>query len=229
MKRTFLCLLLALATASPAIAERTGTTEITVTGRGAIALAPNVAIVNAGVQSNAPTAAQALTANNAAYDRIVAALSGLGVARNDVAMAGYNVSYTAPRAGQSENEQTGYTVSRDFSVKVRVVSKAGDVTDACIGAGATSINGVQFTVADGAAARSQAVALAVADARKSADLLAGASGLRIVGIAKVALDNAGFYEPNMRMIANVSAKSTAFDQGNIEVSASVTVVFIASP
>jgi uncharacterized protein YggE len=33
----------------------------------------------------------------------------------------------------------------------------------------------------------------------------------------------------MRMIANVSAKSTAFDQGNIEVSASVTVVFIASP
>ena len=176
MKPTFLCLLLALAAAAPAHAAPPGTTEITVTGRGAIALAPNVAIVSAGVQSNAPTAAQALAENNAAYDRIVGALTGLAITRADISMAGYNVSYTAPRPGQADTEQTGYTVSRDFSVKVRAIAKAGEVTDACIGAGATSINGVQFTLADNAAARAQAVALAVADARKSAELLARESG-----------------------------------------------------
>lgn len=228
MKPTFLCLLLALFAVTPALAESHGMTEITVTGRGAIALAPNVAVVSAGVQSNAPTAAQALAANNSAYDRIVGALTSRGVARADIAMAGYNVSYTAPRPGQPDGEQTGYTVSRDFSVKVRNIAKAGELTDACIGAGATSINGVQFTLADNAAARSQAVALAVADARKSADLLAGESALHVVGIAKVSLDASGEGGgPVMYRMA--AARPTAFDQGNVEVSASVTVVFLAKP
>jgi hypothetical protein len=226
MKTSFLCLLLAFALASPAMAENPGATEITVTGRGAIALAPNVAIVSAGVQSNAATAAQALASNNAAYDRIVGALLKLGVGRADIAMAGYNVSYAAPRAGQSDNEQTGYTVSRDFSVKVRDIAKAGVATDACIGAGATSINGVQFTLADNAAARAQAIALAVADARKSADFLARESALHVVGIAKISLDSAAEAGPVM---FRATARPTTFDQGNVGVSASVTAVFLAKP
>jgi uncharacterized protein YggE len=229
MRTPLLCLLLALALTSPAIADRPEATEITVTGRGAIALAPNVAVVSAGVQSNAPTAAQALASNNATYDRIVSALVSLGVARDDIAMTGYNVRFAAPRPAQPDGETTGYTVSRDFSVKVRDIAKAGEVTDACISAGATAINGVEFTLADRAAAREQAIALAVADARKSADVLAHDSGLHIVGVAKVSLDSAGYFEPNMRVIAHVSARTTAFDQGNVEVSASVTVVFLAKP
>lgn len=228
MKGTFLCLLLAFICAAPAIAEHSGTTEITVTGRGTVALAPDVAIVSAGVQSNAPTAAAALAQNNASYDRIVAAMTRLGIARSDVTMAAYNVSYAAPRPDQSDGERSGYTVSRDFSVRVRNISNAGDVTDACIGAGATTINGVQFTLGDNAAARMRAVALAVADARKSADLLARESALHVVGISKVSLDAAsdGGGPVMMRMAA---ARPTAFDQGNVEVSASVTVVFLATP
>ncbi len=229
MKRTFLCLLLVLAITSPVRADPPGTSEITVTGRGAIAMAPNVAVVAAGVQSNAPTAAQALASNNAAYDGILAALSRLGVARGDIAMTGYNIRYAAPRPAQSDGELSGYTVSRDFSVKVRDVAKAGEVTDACTGAGATSINGVDFTLADTETGRKQAIALAMADARRNADLLARESGLHVVGIAKVALDNATYFEPNMRAIANVTARTTAFDQGNVEVAASVTVVFLAKP
>lgn len=227
MKACFLCLLLAFGAASPAWAAPPGTTEITVNGSGAVALAPNVAIVSAGVQSNAPTAAQALAENNAAYDRIVAALVGLGIARGDVAMSGYNVSYAAPRPNQSDNERTGYTVSRDFSIKVRAIAKAGSVTDACIGAGATSINGVQFTLGDNAAARAQAVALAVADARKSADLLARESALHVVGIERVSLDSAG--EGSGPVMFRTAARPTAFDQGNVQISASVTVVFLAKP
>lgn len=227
MKGTFLCLLLAFACAAPAIAETPGITEITVTGRGAVSLAPNVAVVSASVQSNAPTAARALAANNASYDAIVAALTRLGVARDDITMAGYNVNYVAPRPDQSDGERSGYTVSRDFSVKVRNIAKAGEVTDACISAGATAINGVQFTIADNAAARERAVALAVADARKSAVLLARESALQVVGIAKVSLDAAGDTGPIMMRMA--AARPTAFDQGNIEVSASVTVVFLAKP
>lgn len=227
MKRTFLCLLLVVGAASPALADPQGSSEITVTGRGAVAMAPNVAIVTAGVQSNAPTAAQALASNNAAYDRVIGALMGLGIARADVAMGGYNVGYAAPRPGQPDNEQTGYTVSRDFSVKVRNIARAGEVTDACIGAGATSINGVQFTLADNAAARTQAIALAVADARRSADLLARESALHLVGIEKVSLDSAG--EMGGPVMYRTIARPTTFDQGNVEVSASVTVVFLAKP
>ena len=227
MKRTFLCLLLALASASPVAAQPSGTTQITVTGRGAVALSPDVAIVAAGLQTNAATAAQALAANNDAYDRIVASLRGLGVARTDVTMSGYNVNYVAPRPGPANDERTGYTVSRDFSVKVRIIAKAGEVTDACIAAGATAINGVQFTLSDNAAARAQAVGLAVADARKNAELLARESALHVVGIASVSLDSA--CDTGGPVVLRMAARPTAFDQGNIEVAASVTVVFLAKP
>ena len=57
--------------------------------------------------------------------------------------------------------------------------------EAVIDAGATTINGITFDVADRAAAEAQARDAAVADAKAKADTLANGLGVRIVGVASV--------------------------------------------
>lgn len=232
MKRPLFALLAIFAlAAAPALADTpAGTTEISVSGSGSVTLPPDVANVAASVDTTAPNAGEAVSQNNTIYDRIVAALEKAGVARSDVTLVAYNMSYNPrPHVVQpGSDERYGYTVSRAFNVKVRTIANTGRVADACSGAGATSINGVSFGLADPSAARADAIRKAVADARVNADILAAASHLHVVSIKRVDLGGGGEVAPQplMRMAASAP---TQFDQSNVNVTVTVSVTFLAQP
>ena len=233
MKRTLFCLAAVLALATPAApAAPTSVTEIAASGNGSVTLPPNVATVNATVETNAPGADSAVAQNNATYARVVDAVTKAGVARADVTLAYYNMSYNPAPSVMPPNDggtRYGYTVSRAFSIKVREVGNAGRVSDACTQAGATAIDGVTFGIADPSAARAQAIAKAVADARAVAEALARAAGLHVVAIRRIEmLGGSSGPVPMMRMAAAPS-QPTQFDQSNVSVTVSVNVVFLAQP
>jgi uncharacterized protein len=232
MKRTFICLLVAFAAGTASLRAAETLTEITASGTGSISLAPNIATVNAAVETNAANADAAISQNNAIYERVVAALTKLGVARTDITLSYYNVNYNPPPStppANSSGDRYGYTVSRTFSVKVREISSAGRISDACLGGGATAINGVTFGLADPSEARRQATAQAVAQARTNAQTLAQAAGMRIIGIKSIESTGAGPGPiPLMRAAAAVTPP-TEFDQSNVNVTVSVNVVFLAEP
>jgi len=237
MKRTYLCLLaMIFLSGSCAAAAQPEVTEITAVGTGSVSLPPDIAAVRAQVQTNAASASDAVSENNAIYERIVAGLAKLGIARGDIALDYYNVRYN-PRPQVAPaiqiGEQYGYTVSRDFEVTVRKIAMAGTVTDASIGAGATSIIGIVFALSDRTAARMQAITKAIADARVNAETIARSTGLRIVSIKSVAYpENAYIVQPGMAMIGRVASGQsvpTNLDQGNVSETASVRVIFLAEP
>ncbi|HZV77466.1 MAG TPA: SIMPL domain-containing protein [Candidatus Babeliales bacterium] len=229
MKRTHIALLVALAVLVNAGAAVAASTEITAAGTGSVSLPPDVATIAAAIETNAQNADDAIAQNNTTYDRIVSALTKLGISRSDVALVYYNVSYN-PRPSQptAPGERYGYTVSRSFSVKVRAIGSAGRVSDACIAAGATSIEGVTFGLASPAAARTQATEKAVAQARDNAETLAKAAALRIVGIKSIELADGGPGPVPMMRAATPSA-STRFDASTVNVTVSVSIVFLAEP
>lgn len=234
MGRTLICVLVALGLATTsALAAPPAATEITVSGTGSVALPPNVATVSAAVETNAPNANDAVAQNNTTYNRIVTALEQLGVARSDISLEYYNVNYNprpAVKPPNPDGERYGYTVSRGFRVKVREIGKAGRVADASTSAGATAINGVSFGLSDPGAARSEAAAKAVADARSSAEALANATHLHIVGLKSVELGGAqGVPVMMMRAAAAAPNPPTEFDQSSVNVTVSVTAVFLAEP
>ncbi len=234
MKRTFICLLAALAVATArAVAAQPGATEITASGTGSVSLPPDIATLDAGIETNAANAADAISQNNARYDRIVGALVKLGIARDDVALTYYNVSYNPPPRVAPPNptgERYGYTVSRNFTVKVHEIASAGRVSDACISAGATAINGVSFGLSNPATARREATSKAVAEARANAEAVASAAGMRIVAIKSIDLGGGvSGPVPMMRMAAAAPAPPTQFDQSNVNVTVSLSMVFLAEP
>ena len=235
MKRLIisLCTLLAV-TSTMASAATTSPVEIDVSGSGTVTMAPTVATVNGSIMTNAEVAADAVSQNNATYDRVLAAVQKLGVSRSDVTLSFYNVNYVpkpknAPQ--QPGFQQTGFTVSRGFTVKVRDLNKAGSVVDAATGAGATDINGVGFGLADDSAARLEATGKAVADARTKAEALAQAAHLHIIGIRRISQGTPGIRPlPMARMTAEAApANPTTFDASNVTVSVDVDVVFAATP
>jgi uncharacterized protein YggE len=232
MKRQLALSILLLLAAWPAAAAAAQTTEIIVTGTGSVSLAPNQAIVDATIQTNAETAAAAMGQNNAAFNRISAALERQGVQVSDVRLSSYALTYN-PRPSPAPQsppayERYGFTVTRSLSVLVRRVDKAGSVIDAATGAGATGID-VSFGVADSASAQSQATAKATQDARRKAEVIAKAAGLRIVGIARLQLGGSQFVSPEPLLRMAAAAPPTVLTPSNVTFTSSVTATYLAGP
>ncbi len=68
------------------------------TGHSEIKAAPDTATINAGVTSNAATAAAALSANSARMTQVFDALRKLGIPDRDIQTAGFSVSPNTPMA-----------------------------------------------------------------------------------------------------------------------------------
>jgi uncharacterized protein YggE len=231
MKALIAAALFALALAPlTALADEPHATEIVVSGSGSITLPPDVASVSGSIQTNSANAADAVGRNNAIYERVVAALTKLGIARADVSLAGYNVSYN-PKPPKPETDVTyGYSVARDFVVKVRDIAKAGGVVDACTGAGATSIGGVNFGLNDERSAQARATVKAVDDARAKAEALAAAAHLHVSGIKSINLGGGPIYPTaKMALSAAMGQAPTQFDTSSVSVTVNVEMTFLAQP
>jgi len=98
---------------------------IWVTGQGEVQAVPDVAVLNLGVQAQAPTVAVAQAQAKAAMDAVMAALKSSGVADKDIQTTGYNVwQQTRWDNNTQEEVVTGYQVSNTVQVKVRKVGRS---------------------------------------------------------------------------------------------------------
>src|SRR5437762_9845252 len=125
---------------------------ISVSGEGEASGSPDQARLSAGVVSQAPTAAAALTANTAAMNRVFAALKTLGIPDNKIQTSNFSVQPQyppyRPDAPEPRNTIVGYQVSNQVTVIVDDLSKLGAALDALIRSGANQLGGVSFAIAD---------------------------------------------------------------------------------
>jgi uncharacterized protein YggE len=184
---TSIAFLAALAAISPAQAlERlidiSNDRWVEVTGEGSISAAPDFAEVTLGVTSTGKKAGDAVAANAQAANALSALIKSEGVAPADIQTSTVSVS---PMFSQPlPNQQTaptvaGYSVSNNVSVRVRDIPRLGALLDKAVTAGANSIYGIGFGHNDLSALLDKARPLAVADARRKAEIYAAAGGGRI--------------------------------------------------
>jgi uncharacterized protein YggE len=182
-----IAILAALAAISPAQAvERlidiSNDRWVEVSGESSISAAPDFAEVTLGVTSTGKKAGDAVAANAQAANALVALIKTEGVAPADIQTSTVSVS---PMFSQpSPNQQTaptvtGYSVSNNVSVRVRDLPRLGALLDKAVTAGANSIYGIGFGHNNLSALLDKARPLAVADARRKAEIYAAAGGGRI--------------------------------------------------
>ena len=183
---TSLAVLLA-ATATPAFSQEMKMPRvISLTGHGESRMAPDMAVVSAGVASEAATAAEALKANTEAMNKVMAALKSAGIAERDIQTSNFSVQPRYDYGNNSQPRLTGYVVSNTVTVSVRKMDSLGALLDQLVQSGSNQINGVSFDVTDPQAALDEARKLALADATRKAKLYAEAAGVTLGPIMSVA-------------------------------------------
>jgi uncharacterized protein len=205
--------------------SQTGT--IVVSGTGRVAVEPDVAELRLGVAISRETVAEARSEAAATMSAILAAIREAGVAERDIRTAMLSVQ---PRYDYRDGQApalAGYDLSNVVEVTVRELAAVGDVIDGSLRAGATSLDGLAFQVADPSGAEAAARTAAVADARAKAEVLAAAAGIRIAGVADIVEGGA----PPSFPLAKAARMSLAADSGTpvaagtTDVVVTVTVTF----
>jgi uncharacterized protein len=165
-----------------------GTAEhtISVAGSGKVTVIPDMATINLGVVVERPTAKAAREAAAVAMTAVVGAVRGLGIADKDIATANVSLNPVYDYPANAAPKIRGYQLQNTISITVRDLAKLSDVLDNSVVAGATTVNGISFDVADRTAAEAQAREAAVKDAKTKADTLANGLGVRITGVASIA-------------------------------------------
>lgn len=160
-------------------------TELDIVAQGESKRVPDIAMVTAGVVTQAPDAATALRDNAQRMDRVLAALKRAGVADRDIQTA--NISLD-PQYHYGQNIPptiTGYQATNNVTVRFRDIGRAGAILDALVSTGANQINGPDLTLDDPEAAMDEARLDAMKKARARAELYARAAGLSVKRILQI--------------------------------------------
>jgi uncharacterized protein YggE len=159
---------------------------LTVTGSGSTRISPDIVSVTLGIQTRHDDVGQAVAQNNTTASRIMDAARTIGVADADMRTIYFSVS-SQPKYDEfgSPTGQVSYFVDNSLQVTLRDITKLSDLLQAGIDAGANSVYGVTFSVADTNAAEDEARQKAIADAQARATELAGVSGVTLGTIQSV--------------------------------------------
>lgn len=218
---TLICL---VCLAAPALAKAPPT--VTVEGRATLELAPEVGRLTVGVLTRTDTAASAAQVNAQDMAKVRAALKAKLGPKDTLESAGYWLRrVTRWNKDLKRNEIIGYEASHRLELSSRDPKSLGALLDAAVGAGANSVDGPSWDLADPAAAQRKALAAAFVDAKARAAALAQAAGLPLGPVMKIKTGGSGSPAPLAAMRMAKSAANTELTPGLVQVSAQVTCVF----
>ena len=168
--------------AQPRLIEYNADRWIEVSGEGSVRATPDFARVTLGVTTTGKDAREAMAANAKSANALVALIKSEGVSPADIQTSGMSISpifSNQPPAQAGTPTITGYSVSNNVTVTVRDISGLGALLDKAVAAGANAIYGIGFGENDPSALLDKARPLAVADARRKAEIYALAGGAKI--------------------------------------------------
>lgn len=225
------------AAAAPAAAQDLGIKEpsIIVVGVGEVEAAPDLFRIQATAQGQGADQVAALRALAANQDRMTDGLNRLeGLTHRSASHS--SVSVTPTFAGECEEARyggpgagagcpiSGYTATSSLVFEGSPVDLAGNAVSLASQLGARNAALMDMRIADDSTARTEASRAAFVDARRQADLLAAASGQRIVRVLRMQqADDRMMYAMDAAAPAAPAAEAVAMELIAPEVALNVAV------
>ncbi|HET7410680.1 MAG TPA: SIMPL domain-containing protein [Paracoccaceae bacterium] len=221
--------LAALSLATPALAHDEPPPTISVSGTGQVSVAPDMATLRIGVETRAESAAEAVAGNSEAAQRIIDTLKEAGLAAENIQTANFSVSPVYEQSDQQRREGpqiVGYEARNQVVAEVTDLDGLGALLDAAVTSGANRIDGLSFGLQDDTAVTDEARAMAVRDARRKAEIYAGAAGVTLGDVLSISESGGGpvpMYDRRFAMAAE--AASVPIERGETTVTANVQMVW----
>ena len=219
-----------LLTCSFAQAATVDDRTISVNGSSTLKVAPDKATINVSIETLDKDAKVASAQNAAIMNKIQKDIMALAIPKDKIKTINYNL-YQKYDYDNGKQKLAGYAVSNEIMISVDNIDMVGTVIDTAINAGATNVNSVEFGLKDDQMYRDKALQQAILDAKRKAEVVAGALGRNIVDVKSIDISNASI-EPRMlnsalylKAGAGASDTSSPIQAGNINIKADVNATF----
>lgn len=200
--------------------------HVAVEGIGRVSAVPDMGLVHFGVQREARDARAAMLAASEAMDGILARITEAGIAPEDVQTTRIGID---PRWQHDQNggspRITGYVASNSLQVTVRDLDRVGPLLDAVVDEGVNVMGGLSFSIANPERLEDEARRKAVEDARRKADILAGAAGAELGGVISIAEGTQQIGPGPMFEAAMADRSAVPVAAGQMDIEVTVRAVF----
>lgn len=226
-------LLFIILIANQALAEKEKQERNTleVTGKGEIRIKPDTAYLTLSVETSAKKASDAVRENAERMKSVLDRLKSQIGKDDKITTTGYQLSPIYEyNESTRRSELTGYRASNRIVVETRNLDALGRLIDSATEVGANRIEGLSFGTSKREEYRRQALVKAVEDAKATAEIVANASGVKMVRILKIS-PSYDVPPPLYREFAittkavQAEAAPTPIEPGELTVGANVSMVF----
>jgi uncharacterized protein YggE len=208
---------------------------IVVNSTAEVEATPDEATVRLGVVRQAPTAQAAQDQTNRAVQAVLADIAKLGVPAQKIQTSRLTLTpiYAPQRPDNREAPRiVTYNAANVVSIELDNLTQVGPVIDAGLNAGANQLEGVRFGLKNDTLVKERALRQAVADAKRKAETMAEALGVRLTGVLEASEGGVSIVtqdQASYRVLAAQAATATPVSPGELEVRASVTVRYLIAP
>jgi uncharacterized protein YggE len=195
---------------------------LTVTGSGRAFLSPNIANISIGIHTENIDAAEAVASNNEQAQQVMYVLESFDIDLKDIQTTNFSIFPRQDYDSEGNLQGITFVVDNTVYVTLRDIEQVGEVLDAVVKAGANSISGIQFDVADKTAALTEARQAAVADAQ-----LAQAAGVELGARQSISTFSglAPFPQPSIAMQIEAAPAEVPVSPGQLTLTVEVNIVY----
>jgi uncharacterized protein len=199
---------------------------ISVTGEGRVAVEPDMATLQVGVNRQAATAAEALALTSEAAAAVLARIEEAGIEARDVQTSALTLQPRWERRPSRDGEMqlVGYEASNILTVRLRELPLLGGLLDATVSDGANTFGGLTFGVTETGPLLDEARVAAVAEAMRKAELLAEAAGVALGPLQSLSEYGDDSPRPPM-MRAEMAMDSVPVAAGEVTYAVTVQMVY----
>lgn len=208
---------------------------LTVRGEASIKVAADELFLSIGVKSEGASVDEALQKNNQAMEKVIASLSDLGLEKKELQTGRFNLQplYAPPPKNRPENWEAkivGYEAVNTVKVTTQKLNLAPKLIQNTAENGANMVQGLQFGLQDKEKWRLVAIDKAVENGASCAAALAKAAEVALGPILEINLDNSSPVNHfASKMVSFSYSGSPPIEEGEIELQASVTIVYLITP
>jgi uncharacterized protein YggE len=207
--------------------------RFSVTGSGTVYAKADIANLEVGLKTGTKkTAAEATQESTVKMNEIIQELKKLNIDEKDIKTTSYNLSPVYNWTDKTGQQLVGYELSQNLTLKIRDLTKIGDIIAKTTEKGANQIGNINFTIDDEYSLKNQARELAIEKAKEKALLIATQSGMKL-GEVKSVYENS---DPVVSPMAYSNAKmdlgggsetitSPEIQSGQNEIKVDVTLVY----
>lgn len=215
---------------------------ISVNGKGESVTIPDIAAFSFSVNETAKTVKDAQARATDKINEALRVVKENGVAEKDIKTLSYSINphyeYTQGVCSQyvcppGKSVLTGYDVNQTIEVKIRDLTKAGELFDSIGSAGIQTVNGLSFSIDNIESVKAVARAEAIKDAKTKAEKIAKDLGVKLVKITSFydssndmyAYGRGGVEMADTSFISAKVASAPAVPTGEQKVTANVTITY----